>query len=348
MSRRANTTLIGLFIVGAILLAVGAALLFGTGVLRDKSRFVMYFSGSVKGLSIGAPVNFRGVKIGTVTDIHLQLDPDTQRVQIPVYVELEADHISLMNGQEMDALQMRRVGEMIQHGLRAQLQLQNLLTGQLAIQLDMHPDTPITLAGSGDEITEIPTIPTPLQEFTRKLEDFPIDVLLHNVASAAEGLDRLVNNPDLPQAIRQFDQTLKEYSELSVEYRGLAQRLGQQSDRIATGLNVTLDEMRATLQLTQGLIRNGESVVNDSGDLVRQLRTNADRLTSTSEGVLLSIKASSDSANQLLSEGSPLQYQLSRTLEEVASSARALRILANTLEQNPESLIKGKANEDEK
>ena len=88
MARRSNTTLIGLFIVGAVALAVGAALLFGSGMLREKSRFVMFFSGSVKGLAVGAPVNFRGVKIGSVTDIRLLLDPDAPDSARPFEPEL--------------------------------------------------------------------------------------------------------------------------------------------------------------------------------------------------------------------------------------------------------------------
>ena len=345
MSRRASPTLIGLFIVGALILAISATLLFSSGLLRDKSRFVMFFSGSVKGLNVGAPVNFRGVRIGTVTDIRLLLDPDTQRVQIPVYVELDPKRISLMSGETMTARNMSQMGDMITHGLRAQLQMQSLLTGQLAIQLDIYPDTPATLVGNNEEIIEIPTTPTPIQEFTRKLEEFPIDTLLRNLASATEGIDKLVNGPELPRAIKQFDQTMQDYSVLSGKYNDLAQRLDQRSDLISTNLNITLQELRTTLQSTHGLISSGETLMNNSNDLVQQLRVNADRLTVSADEALNAIKTTSNSTNQLLGEESPFQHQLNKTLEEVAHSARALRILADTLEQNPEALIKGKPEE---
>ena len=345
MARRTNTTLIGLFIVGAIALAVAAALLFGSGMLREKSRFVMFFSGSVKGLAVGAPVNFRGVKIGSVTDIRLLLDPDTQRVQIPVYVELEPDSISLISGEEMNALKMRTMSDMVQNGLRAQLQMQSLLTGQLAVQLDMYPDKPATLIGSGKNIVEIPTIPTPIQEFTRKLEEFPIDVLLHDLASAAAGVDKLFNGPELLQAIKQFDQTMQDYSTLTHQYTGLADKLDQRSQQITQDLNTTLTTLNTTLQSTQGLVSAGTQLVGNSNDLIQQLRANADQITTTTTETLNAIKATSSSANQLLAEDSPFQHQLSKTLQEMASSARALRILANTLEENPESLLKGKPQE---
>ena len=346
MARRANTTLIGLFIVGAIILAISATLLFSSGILRDKSRFVMFFSGSVKGLNVGAPVNFRGVKIGTVTDIRLMLDPDTQRVQIPVYVELDPNRVTLTSGEAMNVIKMRKMTDMINSGLRAQLQTQSLLTGQLAVQLDMYPGTPATLVGGGGNIIEIPTIPTPIQEFTRKIEEFPIDVLLRNLASAAEGINKLVNGTELPQAIKHFDQTMQDYSALSEKYNDLAQRLDQRSKLLSTDLNVTLKELRQTLNSTQGLISSSETLMSNSNDLVRQLRLNADTLGATAQETLNAIKLTSDSANQLIAPDSPLQYQLTKTLEEVARSARALRILANTLEENPEAVIKGKPNEE--
>lgn len=348
MARRANTTLLGLFIVGAIILAVSAALLFSSGLLRDKSRVVMFFTGSVKGLSVGAPVNFRGVKIGTVTDIRLMLDPGTQRVQIPVYVELEPNRISFMSGEEMNTLETDRLRDMINNGLRAQLEMQSLLTGQFAIQLDMRPDKQAMLIGVNESILEIPTIPTPIQELVRKLEEFPIDVLLGNVASAAEGMNRLVNGPELPQAIKQLDQTMRDYSALSGEFTTLAQRLDQRSDTLSTDLNVTLAEMRTTLQMTHGMINSGERLMNNSSDLVQQLRLNADRLTVSAEGTLGEIRSAASSTNTLVSPDAQLHHQLIKTLDEVASSARALRMLADTLEQHPEALLQGKTREGER
>lgn len=348
MTRRPNATIIGLFIVGAIILAVSATLILSGGLLHDKSRFVMFFDGSVEGLSVGAPVNFRGVKIGTVTDIRLLVDPDTQRVRIPVYADLEPDRITLVTGEKMTAQKKSRLSDMIKRGLRAQLQMQSLLTGQLAIQLDVFPDKPVPLIGGSGDITEIPTIPTPLQEITRKLETFPFDKLLDDIANAAQGIDKFVNGPELPHAIKQFDQTMSDYSTLADKYNSLAQRLDQRSGTISTDLNATLKELRTTLQATQGLIGSGEKLMGNSNDLVQQLRLNADRLTTSTEDTLGAIKNAAGNANALASPDSQFQYQLIKTLEEVSASARALRILANTLEQNPEALLQGKPNERKK
>lgn len=335
MSRRANATIIGLFIVGAAVLAIAAALLFGSGLLRDRHRFVMFFDSSVKGLDIGAPVYFRGVKLGTVSDIGLLLAPGTLEIMIPVYVELEVQRIKLISGEELTALRMQRIDEMIQQGLRAQLQTQSLLTGQLAIQLDMHPDKPVKWSGTNNQYKEIPTIPTPIQQLTRKLDDFPVDQVLDDFAGAMAGINRLVNNPGLPQAVAQLDDILQQYSRL-------AQRLDQQTERISSDLRATLSDMRTTLASSRTLIGSGEVLIDDSTQLVQRLNDNADRLSRSAEDALDDIRAAAGAASNLVSQDSPLHFQLSRTLEEVAKAARSLRLLADTLEQNPEALLKGK------
>lgn len=335
MSRRANATIIGLFVVGATILAIGAAFLFGSGILRDKYRFVMFFDRSVRGLDIGAPVSFRGVKIGNVTDVNIMVDPDTLRIVIPVYADLEVERISLMSGEKMTQLKMQRMGDMIDHGLRAQLQMQSLLTGQLAIQLDMHPNTPVNLVGVVNEYSEIPTIPTPIQEISRMLEDFPVDKVLHDTAKAIQGIEKLANNPDLPQAIQSLDKAFKQYTIL-------AQTLDQHAGRLSGDIELTLTDLRTTLKSTRDLIESGEVLISDSTVFVQELRGSAERLSHSAEGALTELHATASSASTMVSQDSQLYYLLTQTLEEVVSTARAIRSLANTLEQNPEALFKGK------
>ncbi|ALP52580.1 hypothetical protein Tel_05145 [Candidatus Tenderia electrophaga] len=335
MTRRANATIIGLFIVGAAILAVAAALLFGSGLLRDKHRFVMFFDSSVKGLDMGAPVYFRGVKIGTVSDIGLLLDPDSLKVMIPVYVELEVQRVKLISGEDMTALRVQRMDDMVQQGLRAQLQTQSLLTGQLSIQLDMHPDKPIELVGAVDQYQEIPTIPTPIQQLTRKLDDFPVDQVLDNFAGAIAGIDKLVNNQDLPQAIARLDTTLQQYGRL-------AQQLDGQAARVSADLRATLDDMRATLASSRALIASGEVLVDDSTRLVGRLHDDAERLSQSAATTLAEIQAAADAAGNLIAPDSQVYFQLTQALEAAAKTARSLRLLADTLERHPEALLKGK------
>ncbi len=136
MSKPANKTVIGIFVVVALVLVVGAVLILGSGkFFKNYPKFVMYFQGSVKGLAVGAPVNFRGVKIGTVTNIKMLLNPKDLSMIIPVYIEIEPDTIQTMEGSPSLETIVKESGkaqlmpDMIKRGLRAQLEMQSIVTG---------------------------------------------------------------------------------------------------------------------------------------------------------------------------------------------------------------------------
>ena len=125
MSKPANKALIGGFVVGAIALIVAGILIFGSGRFLGKTyKFVMYFDGSVKGLNVGSSVVFRGVKIGTVTDILLRYDPADMSIKIPVIIEIEPDRVDVIGGPPRERDVERTLGELIERGLKARLQMQ--------------------------------------------------------------------------------------------------------------------------------------------------------------------------------------------------------------------------------
>jgi hypothetical protein len=142
-----NQAVIGAFVVGAVVLAIIGVIVFGSGKMFQKvNLFVMYFEGSVKGLNIGAPVTFRGVKIGSVVDITLRADPKKMEFRIPVVMETEKGKIEKtaeFKGSDEAALK-----KLIDLGLRARLDMQSMVTGQLLINLEMLPDEPARLSGT--------------------------------------------------------------------------------------------------------------------------------------------------------------------------------------------------------
>ena len=138
MSKKANPTLIGVFVVGALVLAVAGVLVFGRGNLfSEKRRYVLFFDESIKGLTVGAPVMFRGVPIGSVTGIKLCFDSQDMSMATPVFIETEPDRIQRIGERPLASriLEKRRQKEimdrLIQKGLRAQLQTESLVTGRL-------------------------------------------------------------------------------------------------------------------------------------------------------------------------------------------------------------------------
>ena len=173
MKKDASAILTGAFVIGAVILVVAGIILFGSrGFLAQRPVYVMYFEGSVKGLSEGAPVVFRGVRVGWVKNISLRFDPDAASVRIPVLVEIDPETITGAQGRSE---QQKYLGQLIDQGLKAQLQLQNVLTGQLVIALDFYPDRPVRLVDKDSRYPEIPTIPSSLEQFTRTIENLPIE-----------------------------------------------------------------------------------------------------------------------------------------------------------------------------
>src|SRR5262245_56657150 len=131
MPKVTTTKVVGGFVLGAIALLVAALVLFGGAALFQSTRkAVVYFEGSVNGLSVGAPVAFRGVDIGSVTDIVLQVNAQTGTATIPVYIQIDPSKISWAGGQQLTP-EARQ--EVIKRGLRAQLATQSMITGQLIV-----------------------------------------------------------------------------------------------------------------------------------------------------------------------------------------------------------------------
>jgi paraquat-inducible protein B len=168
---RANPTVIGAFVVGAIALIVIGLLVFGgASWFAKRNTYIAYFPGSVKGLNVGAPVDFRGVNIGQVTDIRVVFDPKDVSARIPVVMQLDQSRIDVV-GIVRTGTQMEQLQRMIQAGFRAQLQAQSLLTGLLYVNLDIKPDTPVRLTGGKQPYPEIPTLPSGMEQLQETAGD---------------------------------------------------------------------------------------------------------------------------------------------------------------------------------
>jgi paraquat-inducible protein B len=156
-------------------------------IYTKKSRYVAYFDGSVRGLSVGAPVEFRGIQIGEVRDVKLEYLPDTGQFRIPVKFEIEPERIANLGGVDVAS---RREGleRLVKQGLRAQLESGNLLTGQLIVQLDFHEEEPPAEIVFNGKYPVFPTVPAPLEEITssvqrlvKRLEKLPLDEVVKSM-----------------------------------------------------------------------------------------------------------------------------------------------------------------------
>ncbi len=188
-----------------------------------KSRGIMFFNDSVRGLEVGAPVEFQGIKIGEVIDIDLQFDPEKVEFQIPVTVEVEPERIGMGYLEQSRTEELAMDQKLLDKGLRAQLKTGNLLTGKLFVDLDFYPDAEPAILRSIDGQIVIPTVPTTIEaitaslnRFMKRLDELPLETIGRDLQETIAGLDRIVNSPELRDSLVSLEKILTEVRQLSV------------------------------------------------------------------------------------------------------------------------------------
>lgn len=322
MSDKPNTVAIGAFIVGAALIAISALIFIeGSGWGGDKTRIVMVFDGSVKGLSVGAPLALRGVQIGQVTDIDLILDTDTIDVTMMVEAKIDGKNFETRGGAE------GYMGdEMVSRGLRAQLNSQSLLTGLLYVQLDFHPGSELNLADIDSDYSQIPTIPTDLQRITRELEALDFASIAKNVESIAQNLNSFVETKAFQQLPADLHSTLASFDSLSKQLNDTLKISGPK-------LETLLDESSVTMNMLDS------EIPKISAAAIRTLNVLNTAMAAFEETMV--------EIDDLVSEDSATAFALNKAMREIYLAARELQLLAKTLEEHPEALLRGKNGDSE-
>src|ERR1700736_6540525 len=141
MSQKANPTLIGAFVFGAIVIAVGAVIFFGSANLFAKKQlFETYFNQSVNGLGIGSNVKYKGVTVGKVTKVQLKFQGNGEAPVVRVLYEINTDNLLNKYGLTIDLGDRKLHDKAVANGLRAKLDFESLISGQLYIALDFYRD----------------------------------------------------------------------------------------------------------------------------------------------------------------------------------------------------------------
>jgi len=334
MNKKVSPALIGAFVVGALALVVIAVLMFGSGrFFRTTKDFVLYFDGSVNGLRVGAPVKFRGVEIGSVKNILLRLETGQEAMRIPVVIELELEKFT-SKGASGEAIKDPAIlQQLIDEGLRGQLQMESFVTGLLFVGLDFFPDSKVTLIQAGSQLPypEIPTQPTTLQlagskanEILAKFDEIDFKGLIESFERTAKGIEALVSSPELNAAVRETDDVAKK---IDLAANNIAQLAATFDDKIKT---LADDFQRTTAEARTAMKQAGVAF-----DKVSTAITQA-------EATLKETQATMANVQNLTDPDSPTFYEITRTLKEVSGAARSLRLLANYVERNPRALVFGK------
>jgi phospholipid/cholesterol/gamma-HCH transport system substrate-binding protein len=322
MGKHPNPRLIGAFVLGAVALSIVAIVVFGSGRLfRRTNRYVLFFTGDVSGLRVGAPVKFKGVQVGSVTGITLSFYKagaggieSASNVRIPVVIELNNVRI-VIQGKVVQFDDPGTIGRLIALGLRGELRVESIVTGMLYVALDMEPESKIHLvlpAGSG--FNEIPTVVTPFERaqtmatnVIQKLDKVDLDGFILSATQTLEAIRQLTNSPQLRSAIESLGPTIRNLNATALSVQRAALDLHQQLGPLGASFKASSDRTRATLKDAQEVLANVQTV---------------------------------------LAPDSPLNYQLLATLKDVSEAARSVRELSDFLQRNPSALVRGKYESD--
>ena len=324
MSGKASKTLIGVFVLGALGLAIIAIAIIGSGRLFSTPvRFVMFFESSLKGLSPGSPVTFQGVPIGRVADIQLDGDMQSMEFKIPVYVDMDTKE------QDDDNFFLKSMyhdpnvlNQLLERGLRARLNTQSLLTGQLLIELDFFETQRrqrrrARVAERYDGYLVIPTIPSQLDTVWQRLAELPIDEIADNLLTISEQISELLKVPGLKEMPEQVNVTLADAQLTMAGLRATMEtynQVGTAMGKLATSLDSRTPESLKKL-----------------GDTLDSYNKLAKRLTKSLNGL-----------DSVVGPNTVMIVELNKALKDISDAARAVRSLASMLEREPESLLRGK------
>ena len=330
MSQKASATAIGAFVLGAIALIVTGLLTFGSGkFLKDVENYVLVFRGNAKGLNIGAPVSFRGVKFGSVSDIQLIWDASTDQAFVEVLVEVDGDAFREVQSQPgVDLAEDRNI---LTHliddlGLRAKLAPLSLVTGQLYIEFDFFPDTEAKLSGFNTKYDEFPTLPSTIEELegilrtaVDNLKDLPFREILDKLASAVEGISSVLDKPAIKDTPEVLHRAL-------LNLRDLTGKLNEQVTPLTESLTQTSDEANAAFADMRQIMRD------ERGDIVRLAE---------------SVESAAGQAREVLKQTGTVisavdAAAIDRLVQELSRAAVSIRVFADYLDRHPEALIRGK------
>lgn len=266
----ANARLIGAFMLGAIGLVVMVFLIFGSGdIFRAKSKYVIFFRGSVDGLNTGAPVKIRGVQIGSVTDIIPMMHENGDFV---VEVIIQTVGGTMREAMSEGALEKKNNGieDLIARGLRAQLQSQSFIVSQKMIVIDYFPETPAIFAGVDLPFKEIPSIPTKseeleqsMQKVAKEIAEVPFAGISKSMLSTFNGIDTFVRSTKLQPV---FDNLSKNADAIGI----LANRIDSIGMTISTGVNTATTAGTVSLQHVDELVKRLENLSIENQYLVRE------------------------------------------------------------------------------
>lgn len=251
--------------------------------IKISYPYIAYFDDSVRGLTIGAEVEFRGIRIGEVVEITPEIDDEKGEVRIATLLAIEPERFRETALTEKESIE--RIKRMIANGLRAQLKTGNLITGQLFVDMDFYPLANPARLTMRNDIPVIPTMPSPIKDMTQKLssvlsklDNLPIEEIGKQVEQTAAGANRLVNNKDLAEAMSQAKELVTNLNQQTMSLMKSANQTLAGTEKLVQDLTKTTTQLDQTLQAFEDLTSENGPI---GSELLRMLAEFSDAARST-------------------------------------------------------------------
>ena len=339
MSKPVNPVAIGGFTIGALVLLVIGILIFGGAQLlnTDTIRYVIFFDSSLNGLEVGAPVKMQGVKIGSVKEIVLQIDPKTGKTFKPVVVEIDRNSFVGPSGERFAKALSHKKQEanrdkLVAAGFRARLEMQSLLTGLLYINFDLLPEKPAQYAGlEYHGLLELPSVPTTADEIrntadevAKKLRALPLDEIVKDFGASLREIRDLLGSEDVRNSRIALAKTLE----------GMEKTVGA----LNRNLEPLLKDTARSINSAHALMQDSRAMVHDVHNDMKPVLAAADRTLAAATAAL------NKAQDAVVTVGDAVgpESTLNETLVTLKDAARSVKELTDYLERHPEALLSGK------
>jgi len=344
VSKPVNPIAVGGFTVGALALLVVGLLIFGGGQFfnAQKIRYVVFFDSSLNGLDVGAPVKMQGVKIGSVVDISLLVDPSNGKVSKPVVVEIDRNSFLGPGGQPLTGnlsheRQQENRDRLVAKGFRARLEVQSLLTGLLYVDLDKFADKPAQYSGVENykDLIELPSVPTTVdeirntaEEVVKKIKGLPLDQIVHDFADTLKDIRGIVGSEDAKRSTAALAKALE----------GMEKTL----DTLNRNLEPLLKQTNQTVSNANGLMQDSRAMVQDVHHEVKPILASVEKTLSAATAAMNKAQAALTSVQGTMEGSVGPDSTLNETLLALKEAAHSIKNLTDYLERHPESVISGK------
>lgn len=323
MKNKISPAAIGMFVMAASIIAVAAVMVFGAAKFFSRTEnFISFFSEGVNGLDVGAPLKYKGVKIGKVEGIFISSSKNIKESSVSVVYSIDIDQLRRKTGTDFKDYS-DWMDEQIAEGLRAKLNYQSIVTGMLYIELDFIADKgeKYDLKYGGTRFKEIPTAKSGLSELAKGFEKTMADVAKIDFAAIGQNVH---------SAIVKVNEKLD-----GIDAKAI-------SDSAVSALK-GVDELARNKDVAES-IKKLDALLSDSDALVNDARAELKKFSASGTSIMARLDEVLRNVNSVVAPQSPFRYQIAVLLKTMNESMSYISNFTDYLQRNPNSLLRGKDN----